>query len=66
MKPWISLEIGPYDHPVAEVIIPDEDDEVEAMTIWLTDDISLTGIRPDVERWVRDLAQQVALQEGSR
>jgi hypothetical protein len=66
VKAWISLCIGPYDHPVAEVILADEDDdlETEAMTLWLTDDISLTGARTDVERWVRDLATQVAMKEG--
>lgn len=64
MKPSIILEITPYDHPVIETSPPVDDDEVESMTLWLTDDISLTGARPDVERWVRDLANQVAMQEG--
>lgn len=62
MKPSITLEIAPYDHPVIEINAPGED-EVESMTLWLSDDITLTGARPDVERWVRDLANQVAMRE---
>lgn len=66
MKVWVSVTIGPYDHPVAEIIAADEDEgpEVETITVWLTDDISLTGARVDVERWVRDLASQIAWSEG--
>ncbi len=66
MKVVLSLEIGPYDRPLAEIVAGDEDDETQtSMTLWLSDDLSLTGARADVERFVRDLAAQVAMAEGN-
>lgn len=64
MKPVITLEIAPYDHPVIEINAPADESEVESMTLWLSDDICLTGARSDVERFVRDLCNQVAMREG--
>lgn len=62
MKVWITLEVGVHDRPLAEVTQAGAD-EVDSTTVWLTDEISISGARTDVQRWVRDLCSQVALQE---
>lgn len=63
MNVWVMLRIGPHDRPVL-TIEPEAEADGEEMTVRLTQDVSVTGTRAEVERWVRDLATQLAMQEA--
>lgn len=65
MKAWIHLHVSAFDRPTVEVEQGEDEEDEEAMTVHLSDDVSLTGSRADVERWVRDLAAQVAMAEAT-
>lgn len=64
MRTFLTLHVGPYDRPVVEVS-PADDAGPEGMTLCLTEGVTLVGDRDDVERWVRDLAAQVAMSEAA-
>ena len=64
MNLWVSITIGPHDRP-AITVMPPEDGGEEGISIRLSDGVTILGDRADIERWVRDLAAQVALSEAT-
>lgn len=59
MRLYGTLFIGPLDHPhVADD--PDVAVEGDALTVRISEEVTITGDRKDVTRWVQELAVQVA------
>lgn len=64
MKAWVSIHVGQHDRPVV-ALTPADGESGEGITVRLSDEVTILGDRDDVERWVRDMAAQVAMQEAS-
>jgi len=64
MKLWVTVILGPHDRPLVEVS-PAAGEVSESIIVKVHEELSLTGERADIERWVRDLATQIAMQEAT-